>query len=112
MDLLDGTSTDASMLAALIRSPKVLVMEDLQPREEACWPFAEDGDISRCALPSHLHDLKSLPEGPPEALQRLGQRTLVSGLLLAIGGAGMQVAEQHAGEGTNDENLVAGTRYR
>lgn len=41
---------------------------------------------------------------------RLGQRTLVSGLLLAIGGAGMQVAEQHAGRSVvNKGKIFVGT---
>eukprot|EP00439_Symbiodinium_sp_Y106_P066026 s2467_g10.t1 len=75
----EGLSTDSALLAALLRSEKVLASEHMESRKEEA-----DGDAQlQWRLPESLDELtEGFPESPPRRMERLGRRCL------ALGGAG------------------------
>eukprot|EP00434_Breviolum_minutum_P032787 symbB.v1.2.028996.t1/scaffold3118.1/size63164/3 len=101
IDPAEGTSCDAPLLAALLRSPKVLALEELLVREEVAWPLSSiEADISEYQLPPHLEHLVSLPATPEQEMVRLGHTALLGGLGLAVaqGFAAMQLWKEGAPE--------------
>ncbi|CAE7500222.1 unnamed protein product, partial [Symbiodinium sp. CCMP2456] len=78
----EGLSTDSALLAALLRSPKVLASEQMESREAN-----EDAQLLKWRLPESLDELtEGFPESPPRRIQRLGRRCLALGSLGALCG--------------------------
>ncbi|CAE7513450.1 unnamed protein product [Symbiodinium natans] len=80
----EGLSTDPALLAALLRSPKVLAAEHMESRETVS---CTEGELLRWRLPESLDELtEGFQESPQKRMERLGRRCLLLGAVTALCG--------------------------
>lgn len=110
----EGLSTDSALLAALLRSPKVLASEHMESREAS----NEEAQLLKWRLPESLDELtEGFSESPPRRMQRLGRRCLAMGAVGALCGVLFHqkpissLIFSICAEGDADPGAIVGPRY-